>query len=262
MVLVDNTERTYLVELAHENECALIPLSKNTGVAHAQNTGIDYALKCGANIVLYFDQDSAIGSNFVKNLLSPLDPGSPGVVSPVCYDGKGSFEFPSLIIGRYGNLVKQKKTRTNSPFCVDVVIASGTAATAETYVIAGMMDEEFYIDFVDTEWCLRCRSRGIPIYVVPSAIMKHSIGNETIDLWIMKVLIHSPVRCYYQIRNCFLLFRRRHVPIALVLTQLVTVLINRLVLMCFVRGRMDYLYHIVLAILHGIKGVSGQKPQD
>ena len=78
-----------------------------------------------------------------------------------------------------------------------------------------MFDEGLFIDSVDSEWCLRCRSKQIPIHVVPAAVMRHRVGNRSIRLGRFTILQHNPTRCYYQLRNCFHMMRRKHVPFAL-----------------------------------------------
>src|SRR5262249_4380610 len=140
-----------------------------------------------------------------------------------------------------GLLAPEQRRGRNEPYTADVVIASGTAATAETYKVVGLMDEDLYIDFVDVEWCLRCRQKRVPIYVVPAASMEHLIGNRVVDLWLMKVFVHILERCYYQIRNCFILLRRKHVLIALVITEMGRVVAHRLVLLFFVSQKRLYL---------------------
>jgi rhamnosyltransferase len=122
------------------------------------------------------------------------------------------------------------------------------------------MDEEFFIDFVDTEWCLRCRSKSIPIQVVPTAVMNHSIGETSINLGFMRGFVHSPERCYYEIRNCFLLFKKENVPFLLASKVILSVFVHHIVLFGFVKNKANYVKNYLLAILHGIRGVVGKKP--
>ena len=45
-----------------------------------------------------------------------------------------------------------------------------------------MFDEDFFIDFVDVEWCLRCKKNKVAIFVVPDAVMEHEIGISSVKL--------------------------------------------------------------------------------
>jgi rhamnosyltransferase len=140
------------------------------------------------------------------------------------------------------------------------VISSGTAATREVFEVAGTFDEGLFIDFVDTEWCLRCRSKSISIRVVPSAVMHHRIGSKSINLGITTVFVHSPVRCYYQLRNCFHLFRKGHIPFLFALRETASVFFNRALLLLFVRDRSAYAKAYFRALRDGSRGVTGSMP--
>jgi rhamnosyltransferase len=54
---------------------------------------------------------------------------------------------------------------------VDHVIASGCLIPATALQAVGWMREDFFIDWVDTEWCLRARDRGYRIYGVCAALL-------------------------------------------------------------------------------------------
>lgn len=260
VIVVDNTEKSYLSGSLDFSECKLIALGENTGIAHAQNIGIKYAVKDGADVIVFFDQDSKIENEFISFLLATLKAGEPRVVAPVFFDNDKGYEFPSFRLNRYGLPVKIYRGNKSTPYDVDVITSSGTATTAVTFDITGLMDEDLFIDLVDTEWSLRCRNKKIPIQVVPTAVMRHSIGKTSINFWFMRSFVHSPERCYYQIRNCFLLFKKEHVPILLAFKELITSFIHHTVLIVFMRNRLNYLKNFALAILHGIRGVVGKKP--
>ena len=260
LVLVDNTEKSYLTGFEEFADCVLIRLGANTGIAHAQNIGISRAVQNGAEVVVFFDQDSKIGDNFLSILLAPLKAGEPGIVAPVLFDEIENFEFPTMKLGKYGWLIKVYKWGRQIPYTADVVTSSGTAATTVVFDVAGLMDEDFFIDYVDTEWSLRCRSKNIPIQVVPTAIMQHSVGNKSINFGFMRGFVHSPERSYYVIRNCFLLFRKRSVPVLAAFMEIVSVFIHYAMAFIFLRNKSIYAGNYCLAIMHGVKGVVGKKP--
>jgi len=168
--------------------------------------------------------------------------------------------LPSLRINRCGSKTVVHKADSVLPYPVDIVISSGTAATKEVFEVAGGLDETLFIDAVDTEWCLRCRSRQVPIYVVPSAVMRQRIGTRSIHLGRFTIPVHGPARCYYQLRNCFHLLRKKHVPLAFALTHMASVIFNRTLLLFFVEDRPAYIRAYLSALLDGIKGVGGARP--
>ena len=261
VVLVDNTEKSYLNASSDFSECTLIINGANVGIARAQNIGIRRAVDSGADVVAFLDQDSSVDPDFLPALLAPLRAGYPGIVAPVSYDAAKGFEYPSLKVSRWGTQQTIYADGRVEPYAVDVVISSGTAATVETFERAGVMDEDLFIDFVDTEWCLRCRRRNIPIHVVPGAVMIHSVGSRSIDLRFATVLVHSPLRCYYQIRNCFQLFRKESVPLLLAVRETVVVLVHKSLLLMCVSNRAAYFKAFAQGLDDGLTGATGKKAE-
>ena len=260
VIVVDNTESPGPVSNKLPDGCELIELGSNTGIAHAQNVGVARALDTGAAALVFFDQDSKIEPGFLRSLLSPLKPGVPEITSPLYVDDDSNVALPSLRLGRFGLPVAVYSIGTTDCYPVDIVISSGTAATREVFAVAGAFDEALFIDSVDSEWCLRCRSKQIPIHVVPAAAMRHRIGSRAIRVGPFTVLEHSPIRCYYQVRNCFHLMRRKHVPLAFALKHMLSVFFSRSLLLFFVSNRSDYLRAYFAGLRDGIRGVAGAKP--
>jgi rhamnosyltransferase len=260
VIVVDNTEAPGLISDQLPVGCELIALGSNSGIAHAQNVGVAHALAAGATVIVFFDQDSKIGPGFLRALVAPLKPGTPEITSPLYVDDDSGVALPSLRLGRFGLPITVHGADATKPYPVDIVISSGTAATSEVFGIAGVFDEALFIDGVDSEWCLRCRGKQIPIYVVPSAVMRHRVGSRSIRIGRFTVLQHSPARCYYQIRNCFHLMRRKHVPFAFALRHMLSVMCSRLILLVFVSDRLVYLKACFAGLRDGMKGVAGARP--
>ncbi len=260
VILIDNSEKPQLVGHQGLHDCQLITLGFNSGIAYAQNVGIALAIDNGANVVVFFDQDSKIEKGFLYVLLGPLVIGKPNIVAPLCFDDFSNAELPSVRVNQYGMSKTVRSCESLIPYAVDVVISSGIAATKEVFEVAGTMDEGLFIDFVDTEWCLRCRSKQIPLRVVPSAVMHHRIGNKAINLGITTILVHSPLRCYYQLRNCFHLYRRNHIPILFALKETTSVFLSRTILFLIMRAKFSYGRAYLCALRDGIAGVTGSKP--
>jgi rhamnosyltransferase len=260
IIIVDNTEVPYLNGDQLPNGCALITLGYNSGIAHAQNVGVTKALSAGATILTFFDQDSKIHPGFLNVLAAAITTGIPEIVSPLCIDDVTGTPLPSLRLSRYGFSMPVHQTGSPGRYPADIVISSGTVATREVFELAGNFDEGFFIDFADAEWCLRCRATQIPIYVVPGATMRHSIGSRSFRFGPWTILVHSPARCYYQIRNSFLLLRKRHVPLIFSFKQIASIILSRIVLLAQVEDRPAYIKAYLSAVRDGLKGVSGVRP--
>jgi rhamnosyltransferase len=257
VILVDNTEAPYLKHTMVPDGCSLITLGFNSGIAHAQNVALAVALAAGADILLFFDQDSKVEPGLLKSLVGSLSAGIPEIVSPLCVDDASNSAEPPERVNRFGFSSRVHYPEALKRYPVDVIISSGTAATREVFDIAGTFDETFFIDFVDAEWCLRCRSKNIPIYAVPTAVMRHSVGSGHVRVGPFIIPVHSSTRCYYQIRNCFLLFRRPHVPFIWASKQLLSVILRRILLLFFVKPRSAYLKSYLVAVRDGLTGRGG-----
>ncbi len=257
VVVVDNTESPRLVAAELPAGTKLHSLYSNTGVAHAQNVGITAALDGGAQTIVFFDQDSTFDADFLSLLIGALRPGTPDIVSPLCLDIDTRTELPSQRLAPFGRVRPVYCSDAKAPILTDIVISSGTAATREALALAGDLDEDLFIDFVDTEWCLRCRSKDIPIRVVPGAVMYHRIGIRSLAEGPLTITIHSPTRCYYQIRNSIHLFRRHHIPRLFAVREFAAVMLNRLLLLRHVNNRTDYLKAYAQGFRDGLLGVVG-----
>ncbi len=261
VLVVDNSEAGAVgAQCLPDERCTVIHLYENTGIAHAQNVGIEAALAKHADVIILFDQDSQPKRGFLSCLLPALTPGEPGVVAPVCFDRATGRELPSFRIGKLGYTQKIFAGGREAPYPVDLVIASGSAISAVTFAVVGNMDEDFFIDFVDFEWCFRCRRHNVPINVVPTAVMYHSIGERSARFGIIRGSIHSATRSYYKVRNAMLLFRKSAVPGMFALRSTLLAFIHYAAMLPFVRNRLDYAKMFSLAIHHGVIGVVGKNP--
>lgn len=262
VLLVDNTEVPYLEQSQLPHGCELTTLGRNTGIAHAQNVGIAAATASGADVLAFFDQDSTISTSLLPTLLSQLRLGTADVVAPLCFDPVTGREIPSVRLSRFGIArIVRGQGPSCAPYPVHLVISSGTVATREAFQLAGTFDEGLFIDYVDHEWCLRCLKAAVPIRVVPTATMQHRLGLRWIRLPFVTVIVHAPTRCYYQIRNPLLLLRKRHVPVAYALLQIVVVYINRVLLILLMDEKLAYARACVEGFRDGIRGSTGPRPK-
>jgi rhamnosyltransferase len=259
VILVDNSVPSRLAERAALAGCTIAALGENTGIAHAQNVGVARARALGTDVVVFFDQDSTLEADFLQRLVAPLARGGARIAAPVYFDAASGRELPSIRLSRHGLPTPAYLGDASAPQPVDIVIASGTAATLAVFDRAGLLDEDLFIDYVDTEWCLRCRGKDIPIEVVPGAVMRHSVGLRPVQLGRLTVFVHVPIRCYYQLRNCFLLLRRPHVPALFAWREILSVWMNRLLLLLLVPGRGAYLTAYAAALRDGLLGRTGRK---
>jgi len=212
-----------LSEIINSHNIELISLPCNYGIASAQNIGIKSGAEQGYKYVLLLDQDSLPETNMVRSLLrAHLSLISNGIhtaaVGPVLVDRRTGVLGGGVLLqaGRL-NRVMNNETKTADLVELDFIISSGTLIPLHILTELGGMNESFFIDHVDTEWCLRARMRGWKIFGVHSAKLGHTLGDNIIRIWFFRwreVAIHSPLRNYYMTRNAVLMLRFTHMTLS------------------------------------------------
>jgi rhamnosyltransferase len=273
--IVDNASANFSVAWLEKftNETTtklhLLPQKENLGIAAAQNIGIEQAMQLGANFVLLLDQDSVSSPSMVTELLAAMiSSESDSKNIPVAAVG------PTIVDRRTGNRYYFMTNRngfphkwmppTNSkkilpPIEVSVLVASGTLISTQAIKYIGAMRSNYFINHVDTEWCLRAQAKGYKLLGVPSSKLEHQFGDTVRRVWFLgfrQVIYHSPLRNYYDMRNTLLMLRTTTMPWRWKLHFIWR--LGRLgYFMLFAEERWLRFKLISLGLWHGIAGVSG-----
>lgn len=257
-IVVDNgsSVRDKFAEL--RQICQLNELEKNLGIAAAQNIGIKKAEEKGAEYIIFFDQDSKIDQNYVDSLskdflsVRQYDP-KIATIGPVFTDTKHGFYYKVIDINRFGFRKKISPENYSAPFATSLIISSGSMIPVDAIREIGYMDESLFIDYVDTEWCLRAGNKGYRVYVGTSAYMTHSIGDKIIKFLSFNIPVHSPFRRYYRVRNAFFLLRMKHVPKLMVLREFIFNFIHQTILILTQKNKKkEYIHSFLRAIKDGV----------
>jgi rhamnosyltransferase len=230
----------------------------NAGIAAAQNAGICAALTKGADVLAFFDQDSAPNEQLLPSLVAALGQPPCGVAAPVCVDSRTGREYPPYNFNRWGWATPAPASGAITPVGVDLVISSGSVVEAGVFRQVGLMEESLFIDYVDLEWCIRCRRAGVSIRVVPSIIMSHLIGDQVVKNGFLTTFVHSPTRAYYRLRNAFLLLQLPHVPRFFVMHEIAAAMVHHLLQWPHSQDRMQHLQMGWRGLVDGLRGVRGK----
>lgn len=65
----------------------------------------------------------------------------------------------------------------------------------------GLMNEDFFLDWIDFEWCWRSYKNDYKIIGFKNITAKHFLGLRSIKFFKYKFHIHALIRYYYIIRN-------------------------------------------------------------
>jgi rhamnosyltransferase len=203
LVIVDNGSNQgfqLLLQPFLNNRVKLIQHPENLGIATGFNTGLRRLIDSGCDFVFTFDQDSRIPSLFVQNMLASflkaeLYFGLIGVLMP-SWRHPESINLPS----KDGGLRE-----------VSQGISSGSLYPIKVFQKLGFFADEYFIDGVDIEFCLRCQTQNWKVIQDTSLTIEHSLGNEVkINLlgFQIPIIVHSPFRKYFIARNRILNYRK------------------------------------------------------
>ncbi len=162
----------------------------NRGIAAALNTGMEWAGTMGFAYAILFDDDSIISPGMVNKMVSIFEK-HPNYMSSIVavsqnFKGKAS---PNEITYQ----VKE----------VSSVITAGSMIPLEVFQTIGLFREELFIDYVDHEYCLRAKLKGVRILECVGASIGQPIGQSQKTALGELRSIHSPLRNYYFFRNSF-----------------------------------------------------------
>jgi len=198
LVVIDNTPEgpaSWLKLLSNHDKgrISIIENRSNLGVGAALNQGLNHAKQAGCQWLLTLDQDTHCFPDIVDTLRSIAlsSHPKPSIVGGNYFDAKrGRHDVP---VGD-GSKCLDKKTVITSGCLVD---------TAFALAIDGFR-EDYFIDQLDHEFCLRARAKGGRVVVSRKPVMEHSVGGPTgprVPLLGTMLPDHPPLRKYYITRN-------------------------------------------------------------
>jgi rhamnosyltransferase len=205
VVVVDNgsadAERSMLREAASDPKIDLLLNPENLGLARAINIGIQRAAALGYSWVLLLDQDTLVDAHMLHTL-SAIVASFPDRerLAVVGSNFRDSNERAPGAPDRQA----PDETSDDGWEDVDCAITSGSLLPLAAHFAIGPFREEFFIDYVDEEYCLRAKAKGYRVIRSRKQIMLHTIGAPTVHktLWIRKwTSNHTPDRRYYIARN-------------------------------------------------------------
>lgn len=205
--VINNGDAGDLAALDASHDLEIIQSDNNLGIGAAISHAIHLAKISGYEFLLTLDQDSTPSPNMVDKLLTSycalIEQGVlVAGVGPKQIDRRSA--HPALFIAPI--TLSFPLRRHFAPSSGDVIeadhlITSGMLAPLSVYAVIGAPRADLFIDYVDIEWSLRARKRGMKLFVVGSAVLHHSIGDNYRHFMGKQVPIHSPLRNYYLMRN-------------------------------------------------------------
>lgn len=205
LIVVDNGSTLYkLPEFSGGGSVSITWLGDNRGIAFAQNYGIKLALERGAQFIWLSDQDSFYEPAFALKMLQGFEQAAElgyakvAAIAPSFYDTNRGAVQPVVKFAPFTSKFMPRSGLNR----VSHVIASGMFIPAAVFAEIGLKRDDLFIDWVDMEWCWRAHMRyGYDIYVNGAVQMTHSLGDCHVELFGRKLILRSPFRHYFMVRN-------------------------------------------------------------
>lgn len=201
VIVVDNHSESRALRQLVTHRIELIENPRNLGIGAALNQGLHRAMALGYRWVLTVDQDSELGPDLVE-VLGQIYAECPFAVHVGLLNANQRSKRSGQIAVR---CTFSSQTFTEAK----TVITSGSLMSVGAYAAVGPFREDFFIEGVDLEYCLRLRIRGFRVLVSCRPLMTHSAGSmEEHRLGNRVVLVpnHAPWRYYYMTRNLLRIF--------------------------------------------------------
>lgn len=259
-VIDNNTQpsRMHLVtkiSQMYKNHCIVSQLHKNVGLGRAYNLGVDYLRKLGCTWFLLMDDDSVLDTGYVSHMLKAANDLPPAILG-------GNYSYADSGIQKKYEIFSRVSFSKRSNFedgllKVGFAISSGCLLNEKTYDLVGPFAEEFFIDYIDIEYCLRAYKKGIPTYIVQKARFSHHHGKPQNGCFFGIPIVtknYNPLRNYYRMRNRVYCWKRYGSQCGFLVWDLLSFCLEIFKILAVENAKIQKLESIVRGIFHGIKG--------
>jgi rhamnosyltransferase len=188
LFVIDNSDikdEALLSHIRKIDKCFCIDNNGNQGIANALNAGARLAIENNCEYLLTMDQDS----KFISK-------------DPIREMVQVSLEYPhtAIISPIHKSIFTHIPNYKNNVSVIFSAMTSGNLLSLRAFQKIGNFREDYFIDYVDAEFCLRARMNGFAILQCNTAILEHNLGNITKHKY-WHATNHSCLRRYYITRN-------------------------------------------------------------
>lgn len=190
-VVVDNGSKVESIQKLKSAfpHTLLLENGKNLGFTGGNNVGVRYALDHGADYVMLLNNDTIVAPDMFDILVEVMENDKTiGITGPMIY----FYDAPD-VIWSVGGKINWNNGQTQMlglyeedkgqyglvPQQTDFVTGCALMVRRDVWEKAGLLDDNFFIYYEETEWCVRATTRtGCKIMYVPAAMMWHKIPLE------------------------------------------------------------------------------------
>ncbi len=247
----------------------LIALGENRGIAAAQNRGIALARSLGCEYVLLLDHDSIPEKDLLKKLVEiageklasneKIAAVGARLIAPRSQRELG---FAAMVNGVWRT---QRCTKGDRLIPCEFLNSSGTLIYLPAWEKIGPFDERFFIDHVETDWCMRVKAKGFRVFGSCRGVLQHHMGDAIVKFWCFgwrTMPRRSPRRHFTIVRNSLWLYRRSYVPLVWKFNNFAKLMFTLFYFSLFDKERSSQLYFILRGFYKGLFNYPGPLHSD
>ncbi len=175
---------------AEHTKFVFIQNGKNMGFAAGNNSGIRYALNCGADFIWLLNNDTTVDPAALGHLLYAAEKDQAAIVGstvvfaddPVTVQCAGGCTYtPATTIFKAamaGEPVAEVITQSTQPH-LDYIYGASLFVRQDVFAQCGLLNEEYFLFYEEIDLCLRARQLGFLLGWCRKAIIYHK-GSSTV----------------------------------------------------------------------------------
>jgi GT2 family glycosyltransferase len=205
---IDWEEKNDLLENGENKDVVILRIGQNLGFTGGNNIGLEYALRQGADYILFLNNDTIVDKDFLRPIIAYCGAHpTTGIVAPVicyAYDCKRIWFATGkqcLALGYFESRQKNQHLSklVKQPILTEHVTGCCMLLPSSVARRVGGFDERFFAFLEDTDLCVRVRRAGLDIACVGESVIWHKVSSST-----RRGLKHgtvSPMSHYLSTRN-------------------------------------------------------------
>ena len=199
LIIWENTpEKAEDYRYATDSKIEYVSEGGNVGISKALNYAYNYALRYNYDYLLTMDQDS-----YFINLKQYLD-------TSLFFAGELPYIYGPLVTRNKDTIPDNKIIKLNKH---QSIITSGMLIPTIVLNIIGGYCEDFMVDAIDVDFCIRAKNAGYSIYRNGNGVLLQHFGEPYTRSLLGKQYIcpnYSASRLYGIFRNHLIIYRRYH----------------------------------------------------
>ena len=261
----DVSKQVDYVIVCDNNKHSTVDFDETANIIHIKNhsnLGLSAAFNIALNLkevewsdddfVIFFDQDSHISDGHILSLIAELEKAEQtsarvGCIGPVYYNQTSD----SLCVP------KMKTQIADGIYSVSSIITSSMLCRYGTLKKIGFWNEKLFLDLADWDVCWRMQQAGYLTCLTENLTLIHSLGEGQKKIGPIKLKIGSPIREYYQTRDCLVLLHEKYTPFKYKLRFIAMLTVRPILHLMFLndkKKRGHYIYRGCRDYLSGITG--------